>query len=138
MIIPEFHMGTNEDIKVTEAIRVAIGAVEREDYEGALRLFREVYGRPELDAPPDGLSHYGLCVAIAEKQTNKGAQLCEEAIEAQFYDSSHHINLVRIHLKKGSRRRAIRALTRGLKRSYAGALRRQSHRCPTVSPERNG
>lgn len=103
------------DVDVSKAVRMAIAATEKKDYVTALTLFNHVYGNPALGRPADGLSYFGLCVAIAEKQTKKGIELCQEAIEKQFYDARHHANLVRLHIAKGKRRHAVRAMEEALR-----------------------
>ncbi len=103
------------DADVQKAVRMAIAATERKDYPTALRLFTHLYGNPMLNTPVDGLSYYGLCVALSEKQTKKGVDLCREAMRHQFYDSTHHANLIRLHLAKGNRKLAVQAMEEGLK-----------------------
>ena len=66
-------------------------AVERGDYEQGYSALQAAYGNGRVVLPPDGLSHFGLCIAVMEKQTRKGAELCRTAIELQFYDSVHSI-----------------------------------------------
>ncbi len=100
---------------VLKAARMAIAATQKKDYSTALTLFNQIYGNPAFDAPVDGLSYYGLCVALEEKQTKKGVDLCRKAIELQFYDSTHHANLVRLHMAKKNRKLAVKALEDGLK-----------------------
>jgi len=107
--------GTSADADVQKAVRMAIAATEKQDYPTALTLFNHLYGNPALNAPADGLSYFGLCVAVSEKQTKKGVDLCREAIKHQFYDSTHHANLVRLHLAKGNRRLAVQAMDEALK-----------------------
>jgi tetratricopeptide (TPR) repeat protein len=107
--------GAPVDADVQKAVRMAIAATEKKDYQTALTLFHHLYEGSEVVAPADGLSHYGLCVAVHEKHTKKGIDLCREAISQQFYDSTHHANLVRLHLAKGNRRFAVQALDEALK-----------------------
>jgi len=103
------------DAEVQKAVRMAIAATEKKDYQTALTLFHHIYESPSLNAPADGLSYYGLCVALHEKQTKRGIDLCREAISQQFYDSTHHANLVRLHLAKGNRKFAVHAMDEALK-----------------------
>lgn len=101
---------TSVNADVQKAVRMAIAATEKRDYGTALTLFNHVYGNPDFNAPAEGLSYWGLCVAIAEKQTKKGVDLCRQAMEREFYDSTHHANLVRLHLTKGNRKLAVQAM----------------------------
>jgi tetratricopeptide (TPR) repeat protein len=95
------------DLQIQQALRVAVTATERGDYPGAMKVFKAIYGDKTIKAPPDGLSAYGLCVAMEEKQTKKGIELCRAAIAAQFYDSRHYVNLINLHVKKGDRSGAL-------------------------------
>ena len=104
------------DLQLQQALRVAVAATDRGDYAGAMKVFKALYGDPKLKAPPDGLSAYGLCVAMEEKQTKKGIELCRAAIAAQFYDSRHYCNLITLHLKKADRKGAVEVLCEALER----------------------
>lgn len=98
------------------AMRAGIAAVERGDYRHGYKTLQIAYGHPKLIPPPDGLSHYGLCIAIVERQTRKGAELCRDAINQQFYDSAHFVNLVRLYIIRDNRKSAIRVLQEALSR----------------------
>lgn len=100
--------------QLQQALRAAIAATDRGDYPGALKVFTAIYGDPAIKAPPDGLSAYGLCVAVEEKQSKKGVELCRAAIAAQFYDSRHYSNLVKLYLKRANRKGAIEVLEEAL------------------------
>lgn len=91
-------------------------AVECGDYAQGYSALQAAYGNGRVVLPPDGLSHFGLCIAVVEKQTRKGAELCRTAIELQFYDSVHFVNLVRLYIIRGNRRNAIDVLHEGLSR----------------------
>lgn len=104
------------ELQIQQALRAAIAATDRGDYAGAMKVFKFVYADPTVSAPPDGLSAYGLCVAIEEKQTKRGIELCRAAIAAQFYDARHYTNLINLHLKKGDRSGAVEVLNEALGR----------------------
>lgn len=104
------------ELQLQQALRVAVAATERGDYAGAIKVFNAVYGDPSIAAAPDGLSAYGLCVALEEKQTKKGVDLCRAAINAQLWDSRHYCNLINLHLKKANRKSAVEVLEEGLDR----------------------
>lgn len=101
------------------AIRAGVAYVDRGDYKQGYAALHAAYGRaalPGSELPSDGLSHYGLCVAVVEKQTRKGAELCRTAIEEQFFNSVHFVNLIRLYLIRGNRKAAVDVLNEGLTR----------------------
>jgi hypothetical protein len=109
------------DQQVSQAIKLGIAASQKGDYASAVKVFRAVYDNPAIQAPPDGMSWYGLAIALQENQISRAVQLCRDAISAQFFDERHYENLVRIHLHKGNRLRAEQALADGLKNVPTGS-----------------
>jgi hypothetical protein len=133
---------TPMDQQIAQAIRMGIAAAQKGDHESALKVFKAVYDNPAIkSAPPDGLSYYGLSLAIEEKHTGKGVQACREAINAQFFDERHYENLIRIHLHKGNRVLAEQALNEGLRNvpqgSRLAALGRELGLQPAKSKPKN-
>lgn len=105
-----------------EVIQKGIIATRDGKYKEALTNFNRVYTKPIDETSPakkakyiEGMSYYGLAIAIAEKKYKMGADLCRSAIEAQFYNADHYSNLVLIYLQAGSRRRAVEALEQALR-----------------------
>lgn len=98
------------------AIKSGIAFVERGDYSKGFAALQASYGRATINLPADGLSHYGLCVAVLEKQTRKGVEFCRMAINEQYFNSIHFVNLVRLYIIRGNRKAAVDALHEGLKR----------------------
>jgi hypothetical protein len=104
------------DQQITQAIKLGIASTQKGEHENALKIFKAVYANPAIKSPPpDGRSFYGLSLAVAEKQTGKGIQLCRDAINAQFFSEKHYENLIRIHLLKNNRLLAEQALAEGLR-----------------------
>lgn len=97
-------------------LTLGISATDRGDYHGALELFRRVYQVVPPDKAPQGLSSYGLCVAKVERKTKTAAELCQKAIEVEFYEGRHWANLVRVYIAGNSRRKAVEVLETGLKK----------------------
>jgi tetratricopeptide (TPR) repeat protein len=103
-------------LKVDEAIV----ATREEDYLLALTLFIDVYGN--ADSPPlhtaksaTGLSFFGLCLALVQRQFKTAADLCRRAIDLEFYNGEHYANLARVYMAAGQRRKALEAVESGLK-----------------------
>ena len=91
-----------------------------EDYLRALTMFMEVYGTDE--APPlnnpkaaNGLSFFGLCVALVQKKFKVAVDLCRRAIDLEFYNGDHYANLARTYVAAGNRKKAVETVEAGLK-----------------------
>jgi len=102
--------------ELLSTIKTGIAYVERGDYRQGFAALQASYGRATITLPVDGLSHYGLCVAVLEKQTRKGVEFCRMAINEQFFNSMHFVNLVRLYIIRNNRKAAVDALQEGLKR----------------------
>ncbi|HKR63720.1 MAG TPA: tetratricopeptide repeat protein [Thermoanaerobaculia bacterium] len=100
---------------VDEAVRAA----RQEDLLRALNLFLDIYGTEEM--PPlakpkatNGLSWFGLCLALVRKQYKPAIDLCRRAIDLQFYNGEHYANLARVYVAAGNRKKAIETADKGL------------------------
>lgn len=102
-------------IQIVAAIRQGIDATQRGDYSAALRVFNAVYGSAGSSIPT-GLSYYGLCLARGEKRFNAAIKACQSAIDQEFYDANHYVNLIRVYLAAGSRKKAVEVLEKALAR----------------------
>jgi tetratricopeptide (TPR) repeat protein len=105
----------SRDPIVETAIRRGVAAAEREDYHQALQIFSTIYSEDSTE-PIDGLSHYGLCLALIERKYKSAIALCQRAIALQFYNSVHYANATKVFLAAGNRKRAVEVLEQGLKR----------------------
>lgn len=90
------------------------------DYLHALTMFLEVYGtddQPPLNNPKaaNGLSFFGLCVALVQKNFKIGVELCKRAIDLEFYNGDHYANLARVYVAAGNRKKAIEAADTGMR-----------------------
>lgn len=99
-----------------DLLRTGMTATEAGKYRKGYDALGTFYGSGLDGLPADGLSHYGLCVAVVEKQTRKGVELCQAAISAQFYQTVHYANLVKLYLERDDRRNAVKTLQLGLRR----------------------
>ena len=102
------------DQKVVHAARTAIAATERHEYPRALAMFRILYSHRSAEPPVRAMSYYGLCLAVSDNQTERGIELCRQAIKRQPNESIHYANLIQLHLKKHSRQRAVQVMEEAL------------------------
>lgn len=90
------------------------------EYLTALTIFLEVYGtdnQPPLSNPKaaNGLSFFGLCLALVQKKYKEAIELCKRAIDLEFYNGDHYANLTRVYVAAGNRKKAIETAEAGLK-----------------------
>lgn len=98
----------------------AIAFARNDEFLRALTLFLDVYGTD--DAPPirtpkdaNGLSFFGLSIAVMQKKFKPAIDLCRRAIELEFYNGDHYANLARVYVAAGNRKKALETLEQGLK-----------------------
>ncbi len=101
-------------------IDIAIAAVLQEDYLRALSSFVEIYGTedsPPIQSPRDGLglSYFGLVLALVQKKYKIAVDLCKRAIDLEFYNGDHYMNLARVYLAAGNRKKAVETADAGLR-----------------------
>jgi tetratricopeptide (TPR) repeat protein len=104
----------------TRRLTEAIEATKEDDYLRALTMFVEVYGGQ--DAPTRmnakaarGLSYFGLCIALVQKKYKDAIDLCKRALELEFYNPEHYINLMKVYVAAGNRKKALETIEAGLK-----------------------
>jgi hypothetical protein len=99
-------------------VRLGVDAARSDDYERGLIFLSEAYHRVtasrEGKLPSVALSYYGLCLALHKNKIKEGADFCQLAIEKEFYNSEHYLNLAKVFLAGRSRRKAVDAIFRGL------------------------
>ncbi len=91
-------------------------AVERREFVEALVYFEasmQLVQRTSAAPPMKYLSYYGLCLAMANGRLSEAMEICEQAVEAEFYNPDLYLNLGKVYLKAGDRSRAFGTLVRG-------------------------
>jgi len=107
---------TDHRPKTSSRIQKAIDAVNQEEYLLALTILSDAYAGGKVDnLSAEGLSYYGLCLALVEKKYKQGIEWCKLAIEKQFYHPAHYLNLARVYLAASNRKKAVEALDAGLR-----------------------
>lgn len=90
------------------------------EYLRALTMFLEIYGtgeKPPLTNPKaaNGLSFFGLTLALVQKKFKEAIELCKRAIDLEFYNGDHYANLTRVYSAAGNRKKAIETAESGLR-----------------------
>jgi tetratricopeptide (TPR) repeat protein len=99
-------------------IELGIEAAKAEKFDRGLVYLGEAYLLLSRDkdakVPPVALSYYGLCLAMQKGRNKEAAEYCELALEREFFNVDHYINLGQVWIRAGHRRKAVDALERGL------------------------
>jgi len=98
----------------------AIVAVKSEEYLRGLTMFLDIYGSedaPSLQSAKaaSGLSYFGLVLALVKKDYKHGIELCKRAMNLEFYNPDHYVNLTRVYVAAGKRKKAVETAEAGLK-----------------------
>lgn len=102
--------------RVTDPVRQGIDAARKGKYLDALSILGNFYDQPgSAEQSADGLSWYGFCLAVINKDYRHAVECCNVALERQPDRAVHYLNLAKIHLASGNRKKAIEAVDRGLK-----------------------
>jgi tetratricopeptide (TPR) repeat protein len=102
--------------RIDEAVQMTC----KGDYLHALTTFLDIYGTdesPPLNTPKaaNGLSYFGLCLALVQKKYKTAIDLCKRALDLEFYNGDHYANLARVYAAAGNRKKAIETAELGLK-----------------------
>jgi tetratricopeptide (TPR) repeat protein len=100
--------------EASRAIREGIRAVKQQEYMTGLTLLSGAYSTGSSKMA-DGLSYYGLALALVEKKYKAGIEFCRKAIELQFYHGDHYANLARVYVAAGNRKKAVETINEGLR-----------------------
>jgi tetratricopeptide (TPR) repeat protein len=108
-------------VGILKRIDEAVALTKEQEYLRALTIFLDIYGGEEPPSPmlssktATGLSYFGLCLALVQKQMKPAIDLCKRAIELEFYNVEHYANLARVYTAAGNRKKAIETIEQGLK-----------------------
>jgi len=101
--------------EAVQMIQQGIAAIRKEEYLLGYVLLTEAYVSADLQGRnPEGLSHYGLAIALMDKKFKTAIDFCRYAIELQFYNAEAYINLARVYDLAGARKKSIETLEKGL------------------------
>ena len=105
---------------INKQLDAAIQATRQEDYLRAYTQFVELYGSDDLASigspkAATGLSFFGLCLVLVQKKVKPALDLCKRAIELEFYNGDHYVNLTKVYIAAGNRKKAVEAVEGGLK-----------------------
>ena len=118
-------MSARSDKDISSLVQGGIAAAKNDEFLHALNLLTDAYSATVDPKYVEGLSYLGLCLALVERKYKPAIDLCKKAIEAQFYEGAHYVNLARVYLAAGQRKKAVEIVEDGLKilPEHVGLLR---------------
>jgi tetratricopeptide (TPR) repeat protein len=122
-----------------DAFSKGLDAVARGEFHEALSHFEATLQAqrrsPAIQPGMRALSYYGLCLALSSNRLREARELCETAVEEEFYNPELYLNLGRVYLRSGDRARAFGSFVRGLQLNPRdAALVRQIRRLGVRQP----
>jgi len=108
--------------------RKGLQALEQSRYLESLAYFESALNLEEKSGNPAPrmkyLSYYGVSLSLAAGRTQEAIEMCEHALTVEFYNPDLYLNLAKVYLAAGQRRRAHKALCQGLRieRRHTGLL----------------
>ncbi len=111
--------------------------LKREKYREALSAFRRALDLHALE--PRYLSYTGYCLAHVEKRSRDAVDLCEKAVRIEFYRPELFLNLGRVYLLAGNKRKAHQTFWKGFaldrdNKELRAELEKMGIRKPPVFP----
>jgi len=110
------------------SFRKGLQALEARQYLESLAFFESALNLEERSGNPAPrmkyLSYYGLSLSLAAGRTHEAIEMCERALSVEFYNPDLYLNVARVYLECGERRRAHKAICQGLRieKRHAGLL----------------
>jgi Flp pilus assembly protein TadD len=95
-----------------ELYRAGVFLLKRDKTREALLAFRHAFALKETD--PRYMSFLGLCLAMVDGKVREGLRLCEKAVEREFFRPELFLNLGRVYLMSGNRKKAHTVFRKGL------------------------
>ena len=100
--------------EVDEMLKRGIHAVRKEDYLSGFNILSELYKNGFVPGTVEGLSYYGLTLAVLKKKYREAVELCQKAVKQQFLDPYHYTNLSRVYVAMENRKKAVETLEKAL------------------------
>lgn len=129
--------GEGPEQEPEELYKAGIFLLKRDKTREALVAFRHALAI--RGAEPKYMSFYGLSLALVEGKLREALGLCEKAVGKEFYRPELYLNLGRVYLMAGNRKKAHMALRKGLaldreNMEIRSELERMGVRRPPVFP----
>jgi len=125
------------DSDAEELYKAGLFLLKRDKVKEALSAFKRALKIKSNEAKY--MSYTGLCLAIGEGKMREAVILCEKAVSMEFYRSELFLNLGRVYIAMGNRKKAHLAFRKGMaldrdNRSLRVELEKMGFRKPPVFP----
>lgn len=125
------------DMDAEELYKAGLFLLKRDKVKEALSAFKRALNIKIKE--PRYMSYTGLCLALAEGRIKEAVALCEKAVSMEFYRSELFLNLGRVYIAMGNKKKAHMAFRKGMaldrdNRSLRIELERMGYRKPPVFP----
>ena len=104
-------MGLHSKYEAEREFELGRKALDNEDFETALPHFEAAL---ELINNPSWYSYVGYCIARGRGEFETGVALCQMSLEVEQENPIHYLNLGKVYLASGNKKKAILALRDGL------------------------
>lgn len=102
------------DDSTVSKVRKGIEATRAEDYARAIEVFTDAYSNGFLRGTADGCSYFGVAIALYAKRYREAIDLCKRSVRLQPSNPYHYVNLARVMVAAGNRKKAVEALEQGI------------------------
>ena len=110
--LPTGDANASADSDAEELYKAGLFLLKRDRVKEALTAFKRAF--MIKDKEPRYMSYLGLCLALAEGKAREATQLCEKAVQMEFFRAELFLNLGRVYLVSGNRKKAHMAFRKGL------------------------
>lgn len=111
---PDLAKGGSErpDEDPEEYYKAGVFLLRRSRNREALLAFKQALELRPTD--PRYMSYFGLALALSENRVRESLKICENSVEKEFFRSELYLNLGRVYIMAGNRRKAHTAFRKGL------------------------
>jgi len=93
-----------------EVLRRGRALLAEGDPEAAMQHLRPAF--EQHPAHPKLRSAYGLALGLARQRYHEALELCQSAVNQEYFDPAHYLNVARLNLAYGFRSEALRYVRR--------------------------
>lgn len=104
-------MGLHSEGEAEREFELARKALDKEDFETALAHLESAL---ELNDNPSWYSYVGYCIAKGRGEFRTGVDLCLMALEIEPENPVHYLNLGKVYLVSGNKKKALLSFRDGL------------------------